>query len=237
MVIRGLESIDGQRLDGLDFCRRAYAAFDEIRNGPNGIEELRLLTTRRSKRLVEEVLPLANYLQQRYSAGLRIQIRWRGGSQGYDAYLTCTGADIEGRGTPKRAFLEITTAVHPNSHLVREHLHKKGGAFGPRATRRDPKTREVQSEPSIYGHREREDELIGQILKVVRRKAGKRYPKPTFLLVRCVVHFPILDDEWDYVGRTLAGESDNWPFREVALVEPISQRMKILYARPIRRQV
>ena len=127
LTIRGLESIDGCQLDGLEVCLRAYAVFDQVRNRPGGVEELRLLTTRLSKRLVEEVLPLTSYIQAKYSPGLRIRICWHGGSQGYDAYLSYSGADTEHRGAPKRAFLEITTAVHPNDYLVREHLSKKGG--------------------------------------------------------------------------------------------------------------
>ena len=67
MSVRGLESLDGCQLDGLEFCTRAYTAFDQIRSHPRGVEELRLLTSKRAKRLVEEVMPITRYIQARYS--------------------------------------------------------------------------------------------------------------------------------------------------------------------------
>src|SRR5213078_862116 len=94
MAISGLESIDGCMLDGLEFCARAYAAFDAIRNSRGGVEELRMRKTQRAKKIVEEVLPLARYVQMRYGPGLRIKLRWRGGNQRGDAYLTWEGAMV-----------------------------------------------------------------------------------------------------------------------------------------------
>jgi hypothetical protein len=59
MRIRGLEELDGHLLDGLTFVPCAYAAFDRIRARDSGIEELRMRRTPRSKKLIEEILPLA----------------------------------------------------------------------------------------------------------------------------------------------------------------------------------
>jgi hypothetical protein len=231
MAIAGLEVLDGKLLDGLEFCAQAYAAFDRIRNSPGGIEELRMLTSPRAKKMVEEILPLASYVQARYGPGLRLKIRWIGGSQSYDAYVGCSGSDVQHGGVLKRQFLEVTTALHENDYLVREHLNEEGFAFAPRGTRRDPKTRAVTSTPSVYGYRQPEAELVDQISERIAKKAEKRYPKPTLLLIRCVVNMPILDDEWDYVVQELRKREEPLPFREVILLEPVSQRFTTLYFR------
>src|SRR5712692_7688198 len=41
----GLSTFDGQLLDGLDFCRKAYDLFDQVSGGPDGIAKLRLRPT------------------------------------------------------------------------------------------------------------------------------------------------------------------------------------------------
>lgn len=156
MAIAGLEALDGQLLDGLVFCAQAYAAFDRIRSSPRGIEELRMLTSQRSKKMVEEILPLV---------------------------LRCSGADVQHRGIPRRQFIEVTTAVHANDYLVREHLNKEGFAFAPRGTRRDPKTRAIASLPSVYSYRQPQAELVGLISERIAAKAQKRCPQPTSLLI------------------------------------------------------
>ena len=229
--IKGLESIDGQLLDGLEFCARTYAVFDVIRRAPRGVEELRLLTTPRAKKMLEELLPLAAYVQARYGVGSRLLIRWPGGNRPYDASLSVSGLDVEYRGVPKRQFLEVTTACHRNDYLVREHLHKTGGAFAPRSTARVPKTRGTVSTPSVHSYRENEREFIAQVGEAIKAKASKSYPPSTVLLVRLVVHLPILDDEWSFIVNELRNLQISVPFREVVLLEPISERLTSLYRR------
>ena len=74
--IVGLENIDGVLLDGLEFCSRVYVALDEVVAERGGQQEINLRTTARSKRLVEELLPLTQYVQARYGLGYRIRLRW-----------------------------------------------------------------------------------------------------------------------------------------------------------------
>jgi hypothetical protein len=35
-----LSTFEDQLLDGLDFCRKVYDLFDQVRNGPDGIAKL-----------------------------------------------------------------------------------------------------------------------------------------------------------------------------------------------------
>jgi len=223
--------LDGQLLDGLVFCAHAYDAFEQIRSGPRGVEELRLLSSQRSKKMIEEILPLARYVQSQYGPGRKLSVRWLGGSQSYDAYMRNAGAAVKPLGLPARQYLEVTTAVQPNEYLVREHINSNGVAFASRGTRRDPKTRVITSEPTVYTNREPWDELVQLILSRIENKARKRYPKPTSLIVRCVVEMPVLDDEWSYVVDELRKREASDQFREVVLIEHVGNRCTVLYNR------
>ena len=80
-----LSTFDARLLDGLEFCRSVYDLFEQVRGGLDGIAKLRLRPTKTEKRLLEELIPVARYLQARYREGRRIKVRWFGGSQPYDA--------------------------------------------------------------------------------------------------------------------------------------------------------
>src|SRR5258705_9198828 len=101
-----LSAFDGRLLNGLDFARKAYDLFEQVRKGPDGVAKLRLRPTKDEKRLIEELIPLARYVQARYSHGRRIKIRWLSGSQPYDAILLSAGGFVEQRMAPRRQYAE-----------------------------------------------------------------------------------------------------------------------------------
>lgn len=80
----------------LDFCRKVYDFFDQVQRGPDGIAKLRLRKTKNEKRLIEELIPIARYVQARYREGRRIKVRWFGGSQPYDAIFWWSGGSSHG---------------------------------------------------------------------------------------------------------------------------------------------
>jgi hypothetical protein len=80
-----LSTFDGRLLDGLNFCRDVYELFNQTRASPGGIGKLRLRPSKNEKRLIEELIPLARYVQARYREGRRIKVRWLSGSQPYKA--------------------------------------------------------------------------------------------------------------------------------------------------------
>src|SRR5689334_18068780 len=82
-----LSALDDNLLDGLRFCTKAYDLLDQIRAEPDGLGKIRLLSSKREKRLLEELLPIAQYIQARYRTGNRLKIRWLSGSQPYDAII------------------------------------------------------------------------------------------------------------------------------------------------------
>jgi hypothetical protein len=168
-----LSTFDGQLLDGLDFCRKVYDFFDQVRREPDGVAKLRLRRTKKQKRLVEELIPIARYVQARYQEGRRIKVRWLSGSQQHDAVLWSSGGLVEHGAAPRKVFLEVTTAVHENDHLARRLLQERGGSFGVKGISRDKKTGAIVSEPYVFSNGENARDLADQILERLKNKGDK----------------------------------------------------------------
>ena len=218
-----LSAIDGQLLDGLDFCREVYGLFDRITREPDGKSRRRLQskTDERltDKRLVEELLPLACYIQARYHAGRRIKVRWASGSQAYDAILWSNGSCVERDNALKELNVEITTAVHPNDYLVRERVQKSGGSFGPKGIRRERKTGNIVSKPYVQDGFESAKDMAALIIARVNDKSRKCSTE-TALVVNCVPPCGWMDEnEWKNVIEQVRLAKLNIPFREVFLVD------------------
>jgi hypothetical protein len=193
-----LTTVDGQLLDGFDFCRTVYELFDHIRSSDDGVARLRLRPTLLEKRLVEELIPLSRYVQARYREGRRIEVCWKSGSQAYDAELMSTGVLVDQGMFHRKMFVEITTSVHKNEYLLRELADEGGVVFGPEGTSRNTETKQIVSEPHIMCNDEHIVELAEQISKAIdsKRKKISSYPTKTVLIVNCVLSRPLLDCEW-----------------------------------------
>jgi hypothetical protein len=228
--ISGLEDLDGVLLDGLEFCSRVYAAFDRVVADPGGQQEINLRTTARSKRLVEELLPLTQYVQARYGLGYRMRIRWRGGSQRYDARILVSGRKVRHFKIPAVQHIELTSAVHSNDYLIREHLDAEGGGFGPHGTTRDRASGRTVSTPVALSHQERLSEQVTWVRNRIDTKARKPYPSNTTLLVVLAGSSVMLDDEWQEIVQAFKAEPTPRRFREVLLAHPVSERITSIMA-------
>lgn len=224
-----LSTFDGQLLDGLDFCRKAYDLFDQVRDEPDGIAKLRLRPTKSEKRLIEELLPIAHYVQARYREGRRIKVRWFSGSQPYDAILWSSGGLVVHRMVPRKALVEVTTAVHENDHLARRLLHERGGSFGAKGISRDKKTRSIISKPHVYTNNERAKDLAGQIVERLKSKSDKPYPPGLVLIINCVTDGIILSSEWNEAMELVAKAQVHLAFREVFVLEALMSHSTTLY--------
>ena len=58
-----LSVLDDKLLDGLKFCIKVYDLFDQVLSEPDGLGKIRLLKSKREKKLLEELLPIALYIQ------------------------------------------------------------------------------------------------------------------------------------------------------------------------------
>lgn len=214
-----LSTFDNRLLDGLNFCRKVYSLFDQIRKGANGITKLRLLETTTEKRLVEELIPIARYVQARYHEVRRIKVRWLSGSQSYDAILLSSGARVEHGLSPRRVFLEVTTSIHQNEHLVRQLVNEGEGSFGVKGVWRDKKTRKIISEPHVHHENELATDLADQIVDRLKSKSGKNYSPETVLVINCVTNSIILDPEWSAAIERVRKAKLHSAFQEVFLID------------------
>jgi hypothetical protein len=222
-------TIDDHLLDGLDYCRRVYDLFDQVNREPDGKSRLRLRKLKTDKRLVEELLPLASYIQARYRAWRRIKVRWLSGSQQYDAVLWSSGSLIENGGASRRVFVEVTTSVHPNEYLTRQLLHQRGGSFGVKGIYRERKTGNIISKPHVFSGGENAKDLAEQILQRLSAKASKPYPSATVLIVNCIPNCMMFEDEWIDAVEQVRKAGPTVAFREVFLLDMLMAHTATLY--------
>lgn len=223
-----LATFDDRLLDGLIFCRKVYAFFDQIKSEPGGIGKLRLLRTKREKRLVEELIPIAQYVQAHYNAGHRLKVRWRAGYQSYDAILLAHGIRVEKGLSPRRSLLEVTTAVHPKEHLVRELVNAGGVSFGVKGVSRDKKTKKISSAACAHSGGELIADLTDQILSRLQDKGRKGDGPETVLVINCITNTLINEEEWQASIRDVREAGLHSGFREVFLVEGRASRAMTL---------
>ena len=224
-----LSIFDGKLLDGLRFCCRVYDLFDQVASGPGGIAKLRLRPTKVEKRLQEELIPIARYVQARYREGRRIKVRWFSGSQPYDAILWSPGTLVAHPEWPKKLFVEVTASVHQNEHLARRLVQERGGSWGVQGISRDKKTGEVVSKPYVGDGFRLVPDLADQILSRIKAKAIMSYPPATVLIVDCVPNTVILDSEWNEAVKLVTEAGAHSGFREVYLLESRGSHSTTLY--------
>lgn len=209
-----LSEFDGVSIDGLEFSAMVYKMFEAIRQTPDGTSRLRLRPSKVEKRLLEELLPIAAYLQHSYRAGRYISVRWHQGSQQFDAEISQSGSYIDHGYFPSSAYLEVTSVVHPKQHMQREHLEKKGGTFGLDGIRRMPDG-DLISEPIVYSNGNFIDSFAELVVRELTKKSSKSYPENTSLIVECVLNMLYLPSEWrDLMDRVHARMPTNG-FREI----------------------
>lgn len=83
------------------FCRWVYGFLRLLQSHREGLRKIRRQSTKTEKRLIEELMPLARYIQTCYRQGLRIKVQWFAGSQPFDAKLLCSGSEVSAGFWPK----------------------------------------------------------------------------------------------------------------------------------------
>lgn len=214
-----LASFDEKLLDGLDLCTKVYDFIDQLKEEPGGIDKWRLREDRREKKLHDELLPIARYIQYVYNAGNRVEVKWFDGSQQFDAMLYPAPLIVENTNVPKEILLEVTTVVHPNAHLSRQMLAEQGWTFGAKAIRINRVTGTPDSEPHVNTNDEASIYLAEKIAERIATKAEKEYPQNTVLIVACEPDELFTDDEWERVVSHVAATNVHKSFRGVFLFQ------------------
>jgi hypothetical protein len=210
-----LSALDDKLLDGLKFCLKVYDLFDQIRAEPGGMGKIRMLESKREKRLQEELLPIARYIQARYDVGNRMKVRWLSGSQPYDAIVWTPLEMARRTNIPRKIIVEVTTSQHENTHLARKQVHETGGSFGPKGIRINRKTGVPDSAPYVYSGTEHISDLASQLIDRIGEKALKSYPPSTALIVNCVPDRLIFEEEWVAAMNEVRNSGIHNAFREV----------------------
>lgn len=229
-----LSQFDGQLIDGLEFCRRVYDVFDQLQKAPEGVARLRQRQGV-EKKLIEELIPIARYVQARYREGRRLKVRWVRGSQPYDAVLWSWGALVTHRMAPRKVLLEVTGSMHENEYIARQLLQTRGGSFGVKGISRDKKTETVTSVPYVHRNDEIQRDLATQILGRIADKAAKGYPRNTVLIIQCFCNSLTLDTEWNDAIQRVENARPYIPFRELFLIENVASLTTTLNGQRTRR--
>lgn len=137
-----ISDFDNHLMNGLNFCRKAYAFLEDIRKSPDGVRRLRLREGRMEKKLIEELRPISRYVQARYCHGRQLKVRWIDGTQNFDARIISKGVLVEKGLVPKRQNIEVTTAVHEKDHILRRHINEHGHTFDVKGIKKDSISKE-----------------------------------------------------------------------------------------------
>lgn len=224
-----LAKFDNHLMDGLLFCKMAYSVFANIRKQENGIERIRLRNDKLSKKLIEEILPLARYIQARYNLGQQIKVRWVDGNQKYDARILFSGGLVEHLYTPKNQYVEITTAVHEKDHILRRLINEGRPTFGVKGIEKMSGVKGYQSHPYVYRNDEAEVDLSNKILEMIQVKDAKDYPFGTVLIVQCFLSRGLLQDEWDHAINLVKNNIVAHKFYEIFLFDANHQYSSTLF--------
>jgi hypothetical protein len=228
MKTSSLAQFDGKLLDGLEFCSKVYALFEQIRSEHDGPSRLRRRPTRVEKKLLEELLPICKYVQASYRPGRYMSVRWMDGSQQYDAELLQNGAYVAQSYYPEAGFLEVTCTMHPKEYLLRELLDKKGGGFGLEGMRR-LKDGEIESLPVLHRNREFVESYAKLVVSQIAKKAAIHYPEDTTLVVQCTLNRLYMPDEWGELMARVRAALPQSGFREIYVYDTVCQYSQVLY--------
>jgi hypothetical protein len=177
-----LSEISNSLMDGLIFCRKTYKIFENIKQSKDGIEKVRLQKGIMNK-FIKEVLPIARYVQMKYSPGRKIKVKWINGYEPYDAYFLSSGFLVDIGEVSRKQFIQVTTAVHQNDYLCRQYFVEKGHSWGPKGTKyREKKSKEIISEPYVYSNMEHADDFAGIIIERIGNKSKKSIQKILYYL-------------------------------------------------------
>jgi hypothetical protein len=216
-----ISDVDGVLLDGLQFCTKVYELFESIRSSEGGKSRLRMRSTDIEKKLIEELLPIARYVQMKHGPGRSISLRWLSGDQQYDAEVLQSGDYVDLGRYPANGYIEVTGVMHPNDYLMRELLDTDGRAFGIEGVKRIKKTGEIKSIPVVRRNWEFIDSFSALVLDGITRKVNKNYPPNTTLIVHCSLNTVYTPDEWEELMNKIRTALPCHKFREIFVYDGV----------------
>lgn len=218
-----IDILDGQLLDGLVFCKNAYEIFELMRAEPDGIERFQQRTSNNEKRLLDEILPICRYIQTYYRQGRYISVCWQNGSQKPDAKLSQSGELITQGYYEESAYLEVTSAMHPNEHYTWELLRASNIVYAPEGIDTQKGT-PLKSEPFVFTNSEAISNFAPFIIESIRKKSENNYPQNTSLVIQCHLNNLYMPNEWKSLITEVENKVISTPFNEILLIDSLTGR-------------
>lgn len=194
-----LSSIDGVRLEGIEFCRRVYQIFDEYRISSDYPRASRLRTHKSYNRFFDEALPLAAFIQLFHNHWRRVEVEWFSGYQSYDAKIFVrTKSFIE-----QTFYVELTAACHPDAWISRHELETQGFSWGPNRTVGPDGT----VGPLCLDSYQRTNQWKSYLSRGISSKIAKDYPPNTILVLCFNPSGVIVLEEWEELIELMREDS------------------------------
>ena len=212
-----LDSFHNKWLGGFSFCQKAYSLFNQIQREDNGSERLSMRTSDLEKKLIEEILPIAKFVQIKTRPGNELKIKWMYGNQKFDAYFKQFGLYVENGFSIPKGHLEVTGVYHPKHYLARELSNKKEIFFGYDGLIRDKTTKNIHSSPNVRVNLEFVEEMAKAAIDQIKKKSEKSYPDNTTLVVECNLNIPYYDYEWHHFLCSVSENCQSHSFKEILL--------------------
>lgn len=200
------------------FVKRAYSELEALSN-----DDYHLRKDADTRRLVDEILPLAAFLKHFERPGRYVKCRFFSGYQNYDAKIKLKERCVGKKGFIEDSFfVEVTSAVSPQDYLIREALVRYGGIVGCSVRRIGSKKKgndliEGQGASDIDSPAKNAVERTNIALK---KKYDKKelYPSPCILVVQVEPERPLSLGEWWAVAKGVQSTVDRDKFQATYIV-------------------
>lgn len=175
-----------------------------------------------TKRLVEEVLPIAAFLRNLEVPDRYPRCRYFPGTHPFDAKLKLKGVEVDDGHLEAEYFIEVTSALSPLAYLKREALTRNGGVLGgndiERVGIRKHGTDKIVSKAVARNVGEDIQEAISWTREALLKKQAKKYPSPCILLLQVEPDSYPSTDEWATLAKAVRCDVDRKRFRHVFVV-------------------
>jgi hypothetical protein len=193
-----------------EFVERAYSAFEGL-----DADSIRMRRGDGTKKLIEEVLPIAAFLKYLEIPERRITCRLAEANQDHDAMIRVSGTYVEHGYFQASYYVEVTTAPSPWDHLEREAVTTNGFVFGGGKIRRDPTTGQLVSEAVAVNGTDAVTNLAASTAARIEDKCLNTYQQPCILILAVHPERPFEITEWAELasGVSQAGNRDRFAAR------------------------
>jgi hypothetical protein len=214
IIMSATEQFSKSYLSTATFVSRAYATLEKLKNN-----EFPLRKGKDSKKLVEEIMPIAAFLKHFETPGRQVKCKYFPGNQNYDAKIRVQGSDVRLGFIEREYFLEVTSAVSSYDYLEREALSRNGSVFGGGKIRREKGSKQIISEAVAEDFDAPVIKASEWVIARLKDKANKeKYPEPCILLVQVEPERPLSIGEWLTLVENIQGSVNHESFKATFLV-------------------